>query len=367
MIRIGFDIGGSKLAAIALDAGGRELGRARQEVPRRLCRNAGGGRRGRSQASSAAHGPAAAVGIAHAGHDRRRRRADPRGQPALARRPAAARAISRRRSASRWRSPTMPTASPCPRRSTAPRRARRGVRRDPGHRRRRRHRGRRQAARRRQRDRRRMGPQPAAATEAATVRRRLRLRAHRLHRDLAERRGARARLSRRSPAATSTAPRSRAWPSRAMATRGWRSARYQRRLATALAGIVNILDPDVIVLGGGLSSIASLYAEVPKLWAPMVVAPDAEDPRWCRPGSAPRAACAAPPGSATARDAGRTPAGVGSEAKGENACPGCGDTEDRCARPRHRPFEGFAGAAYTPCVRWGVDLRFCHRETCPEA
>ena len=51
-------------------------------------------------------------------------------------------------------------------------------------------------------------------------------------------------------------------------------ARYQRRLATALAGIVNILDPDVIVLGGGLSSITSLYAEVPKLWAPMVVAPD---------------------------------------------------------------------------------------------
>ena len=33
-------------------------------------------------------------------------------------------------------------------------------------------------------------------------------------------------------------------------------ARYQRRLATALAGIVNILDPDVIVLGGGLSSIS---------------------------------------------------------------------------------------------------------------
>jgi fructokinase len=37
---------------------------------------------------------------------------------------------------------------------------------------------------------------------------------------------------------------------------------------------VNLLDPDVIVLGGGLSSIASLYAEVPKLWAPLVVAPE---------------------------------------------------------------------------------------------
>jgi fructokinase len=51
-------------------------------------------------------------------------------------------------------------------------------------------------------------------------------------------------------------------------------ARYARRLATALAGIINVLDPDVIVLGGGLSAIASLYAEVPKLWAPLVVAPD---------------------------------------------------------------------------------------------
>jgi fructokinase len=50
-------------------------------------------------------------------------------------------------------------------------------------------------------------------------------------------------------------------------------ARYQRRLATALAGIINMLDPDVIVLGGGLSSIASLYAEVPRLWAPLVLAP----------------------------------------------------------------------------------------------
>ena len=51
-------------------------------------------------------------------------------------------------------------------------------------------------------------------------------------------------------------------------------ARYRRRLAAALAGIINILDPDVIVLGGGLSSIAGLYAEVPKLWSPLVVAPE---------------------------------------------------------------------------------------------
>ena len=51
-----------------------------------------------------------------------------------------------------------------------------------------------------------------------------------------------------------------------------RARALSARLATALAGIIHILDPNVIVLGGGLSSIASLYAEVPKLWAPLVLA-----------------------------------------------------------------------------------------------
>jgi fructokinase len=43
-------------------------------------------------------------------------------------------------------------------------------------------------------------------------------------------------------------------------------ARYEERLARALAGVVNILDPDVIVLGGGMSNIDSLYDAVPRLW-----------------------------------------------------------------------------------------------------
>ena len=43
-------------------------------------------------------------------------------------------------------------------------------------------------------------------------------------------------------------------------------ARYEERLARALAHVVNILDPDVIVLGGGLSNIDRLYANVPRLW-----------------------------------------------------------------------------------------------------
>lgn len=46
--------------------------------------------------------------------------------------------------------------------------------------------------------------------------------------------------------------------------------RYCERLARALAVVINIVDPDVIVLGGGLSGIATLYGEVPKRWTPYV-------------------------------------------------------------------------------------------------
>ncbi len=46
--------------------------------------------------------------------------------------------------------------------------------------------------------------------------------------------------------------------------------RYEERLARALAHVINIVDPDVIVLGGGLSNIDRLYARVPELWAPWV-------------------------------------------------------------------------------------------------
>jgi len=47
-------------------------------------------------------------------------------------------------------------------------------------------------------------------------------------------------------------------------------ARYEDRLARALGSIINVLDPDVIVLGGGLSNIERLYANVPRLWTPYV-------------------------------------------------------------------------------------------------
>lgn len=57
----------------------------------------------------------------------------------------------------------------------------------------------------------------------------------------------------------------------ALASGGQRQAkailsRYEERLARALAAVINIIDPDVIVLGGGVSNIARLYRNVPRFW-----------------------------------------------------------------------------------------------------
>ncbi len=46
--------------------------------------------------------------------------------------------------------------------------------------------------------------------------------------------------------------------------------RHAERLARSLAHVVNIMDPDVIVLGGGLSRLEHLYERVPALWGPWV-------------------------------------------------------------------------------------------------
>jgi len=61
----------------------------------------------------------------------------------------------------------------------------------------------------------------------------------------------------------------------AAAERGEREAAtaietYTRRLAKSLATVINLLDPDAIVLGGGLSNIASLYRRVPEIWTDWV-------------------------------------------------------------------------------------------------
>ena len=68
------------------------------------------------------------------------------------------------------------------------------------------------------------------------------------------------------PAAADVVAAMRAGDAAARAT----FARYAERLARALAGVINLLDPDVIVVGGGMSNIAELYEQVPRQWAPHV-------------------------------------------------------------------------------------------------
>ena len=208
-------------------------------------------------------------------------------------------ATSSARSGARCASPTTPTASRCPRRPTARRRGAAvvfgvilgtgvGAR----------HRRARPGARRAQRDRRRMGPQPAAVA----ARRRaagpgLLLRPRRLHRDLAVRSRHRARPPARRPASALDAhdivgARRRAATPRASAT----LARYEDRLARALAHVINLLDPDVIVLGGGMSNIDRLYANVPRAVGPRGCSPTASTRGSCATGTATPAACAAPRG-----------------------------------------------------------------------
>lgn len=47
-------------------------------------------------------------------------------------------------------------------------------------------------------------------------------------------------------------------------------ARYEDRLARALAHVINLFDPAVIVLGGGVSRVQRLYRTVPALWGQWV-------------------------------------------------------------------------------------------------
>lgn len=60
--------------------------------------------------------------------------------------------------------------------------------------------------------------------------------------------------------------------------------RHAERLARGMAQVVNVIDPDVIVLGGGLSNITGLYARLPALIAPLIFAEDQGvrilPPRW---------------------------------------------------------------------------------------
>jgi fructokinase len=57
-------------------------------------------------------------------------------------------------------------------------------------------------------------------------------------------------------------------------------APLRRPACAGAGGVINLLDPDVIVLGGGLSNIDALYDEVPSRWLPHVFS-DAVSTVWC--------------------------------------------------------------------------------------
>lgn len=54
--------------------------------------------------------------------------------------------------------------------------------------------------------------------------------------------------------------------------------RHAQGLARALASVINLLDPDVIVLGGGLSNMPHLYTRVPELWSQWVFSAGVDEP-----------------------------------------------------------------------------------------
>jgi fructokinase len=60
--------------------------------------------------------------------------------------------------------------------------------------------------------------------------------------------------------------------------------RHADRLARGLAAVVNVVDPDVIVIGGGLSQLAHLYEELPQRMGPHIFGEDPSvrvvPPRW---------------------------------------------------------------------------------------
>ena len=54
--------------------------------------------------------------------------------------------------------------------------------------------------------------------------------------------------------------------------------RYERRMAKSLASVINLIDPDVIVLGGGMSNVQRLYDNVPRIWGEYVFSSGLDDP-----------------------------------------------------------------------------------------
>jgi fructokinase len=89
-----------------------------------------------------------------------------------------------------------------------------------------------------------------------------------------------ARVTGETHTAIEIAARASAGNGAAMAT----LSRHAARLARGLAHVVNIIDPDVLVLGGGLSQLSHLYEQLPPLMAPHIFADQAsvviKTPKW---------------------------------------------------------------------------------------
>lgn len=123
----------------------------------------------------------------------------------------------------------------------------------------------------------------------------------------------------------------------AMAAAGDRAAaaaleRYESRMARGLASVINLLDPDVIVLGGGMSNIERLYENVPRLWAPYVFGANASTPN------------ASTPNMPTSNSQDRV--GVGALKVGSRGVGSFEPVRTRLVRARHGDASGVRGAAW---------------------
>ena len=140
---------------------------------------------------------------------------------------------------------------------------------------------------RRERDRRGVGTQPAARCAATRPERVARARVllrpvTAASRPSSPARGWRATITRTPATHLDAAPRSpRARPTATPKPRR-ACARYEDRLARGLASIINVLDPDVIVLGGGLSNVSRLYDERAAAMAAVTCSRMRSTRGWCR-------------------------------------------------------------------------------------
>jgi len=112
--------------------------------------------------------------------------------------------------------------------------------------------------------------------------------------------------------------------------------RYERRMARALASVINLLDPDVIVLGGGMSNIDRLYENVPRIWGDYVFGASQSTPNSPTPKAQPLGVRPL----AFDRPSGHPDHGRGVGVRSSD------DVRTRLARAAHGDASGVRGAAW---------------------